>query len=768
MQVANTLNNSIRILFNPRIESFKLFDFLMVKSDDSKYIAQIVEIYDDKFDASQNVAKLKLFYQVNESNEVIPYDNFTPNKECEISKVKQDEIESFINQDKETFILGTNAKTNSALNVQYDFFNNNAVILADKIENASAITFNLAKKLSSKRNVVIIDTTGVLELDGVKKIKAAKNFKMPLNYTTIDSVFDRCLKDASLEFQAIGGQIINEIKKFARKQEDGFIPFNLLTRVLIQQHKATPYPELKLLLVRLKKHQMDEVFARTKAEKEALFKTIEKNSITIIDLSGVDTYWQKTYIDYIVSDIEQENYLITRINDEHFDVELINKIYNKKKNIKFVPNVSYSYKKLPSVMQHCKNYILMPSMVQRTDFLDANFALSNLISDGCIVFGENTDNFIYLAKDYELEIQEKRKNYRKIALTLANQEDTEQNLGEKGDYFENKETKDESLSDSARLIKELSEFEATQKEVLESKEISKENHSQETFEDIENPTLEENKPISTEDLFEQVEEKVEIKEEAKDDFQDIIPSEIKEEEVEVEEVKENTETEEQEESFKDILNEEVSSVEESNDTLEMQEETTIEEESQEQTLDELIENNFQETQTSEDSLEIETIDVTSEQEQDMDLSDDELDFFQMAQDSDDEETSQENSETQEDEIDLNEIADNSIDNNFEEIINSKNPQSVQTIALDEKTNIDAEILNQPAPKENLPIFKDEEKEKKSSKTYEIGNIIVHKKYGRGTVVKTIKYEERQLLQIEFDEAGKKLLDPTVADIKLEQ
>ena len=29
--------------------------------------------------------------------------------------------------------------------------------------------------------------------------------------------------------------------------------------------------------------------------------------------------------------------------------------------------------------------------------------------DGCIVFGENTDGFIYLAKDYELETQEKRK-----------------------------------------------------------------------------------------------------------------------------------------------------------------------------------------------------------------------------------------------------------------------------------------------------------------------------------------------------------------------
>jgi len=809
MQVANTLNNSIRILFNPRIESFKLFDFLMVKSDDSKYIAQIVEIYDDKFDASQNVAKLKLFYQINQNNEVMPYDNFTPNKECEISKVKQEEIETFINQDKETFILGTNAKTTCALNVQYDFFDNNALILADKIENANAITFNLAKKLSSKKNVIIVDTTGILELDGAKKIKASKNFKIPLNYSTIDSIFDRCLKDASLEFQAIGGQIINEIKKFAKKQESNFIPFNLLTRVLIQQHKATPYPELKLLLVRLKKYQMDEIFARTKAEKETLFKTIEKNPITIIDLSSVDSYWQKTYIEYIVSDIEQELYLITRINDEHFDVDLINKIYNKKKNIKFVPNVSYNYKKLPTVAQHCKNYVLMPSLTQRTDFLDANFALANLILDGCIIFGENTDNFLYLVKDYELEVQEKRKNYRKIALSLAQQEDVSQNLGEKGDYFENKESQEEQMSDSAILIKELSEFEANQQETLKAQEETQETtqESNEAFEEIINPEPIEEELVIEKNIEENEEEieQIEVKTQANDDFQDIGLEEAQDKTTEEEPQKEAVlevalEENSENDSFDDILNKEIETSEVLEEELEteepsqeatnkaqeeafeeLQEEVQTNEEvqadetddSQVPILDDSIPNAEPTQAPKQDVLEIETIDLVGEEteEQEVDLSDEELDFFQMAQDSEEtqeEENQQENEEETSDDIDLNEIADNSIDDNFEEIINSKNQQNSQTIALDEKTNLNADILNQPTQKENLPIFKDEEKKNTTTKIYEVGNVIIHKKYGRGTVVNTIRYEERQLLQIEFDEAGKKLLDPTVADIKLEQ
>ncbi|MBQ4646805.1 MAG: hypothetical protein IJB79_05600 [Candidatus Gastranaerophilales bacterium] len=783
MQVANTLNNSIRILFNPRVENFNLFDFLVVKSDDSRYIAQIVEIYDDKFDASQNVAKLKLFYRITENNEVMPYDNFTPNKECEISKIKPEEIESFVNQDKETFVLGTNIKNSCGLNIQYDFFNNNPVVLADKIENATCITYNLAKKLSQKKNVVIIDTTGVLELEGAKKIKASKNFKMPLNYSTIDHVFNRCLYDATLEFQAIGGEIINEIKKFARKQEDNFIPFNLLTRVLIQQHKATPYPELKLLLVRLKKHQMDEVFARTKAEKEALFKAIEKNPITIIDLSGLESYWQKTYLNYIVSEIEQEIYLITRINDEQFSAELINKIYNKKKNINFVPNVSYNYKKLPSVMQHCKNYILMPSLTQRADFLDANFALSNLISEGCIVFGENTDGFLYLVKDYELEIQEKRKNYRKIALTLVQQEAQQNNLGEKGDYFENKAQ--EEMSDSARLIKELSDFEASQKENIQEKE-------EETFEEIVDPTSA--NELSTkenieDDLIFNPEKEVEIKKETQDDFQDLAPAkEIQEED---EDVFEDILKEEQKEQEEPAIQEE--ELETSQEEIKIEEETLIQEEKIEEIItqapvinieekaEEIIEEETKEvaveeiiveeaTQAPATEEETKKEDLTQELDDDIpvlddDLSDEELDFFQMAQDSEDEEDLQEESE--EDDIDLSAIADDSIDDNFEEIINTKNQQAAPTIAVDKDTKINADILETNTQKENLPIFKEEEP-KDNNVVFNIGNIIVHKKYGKGTVVKTIKYEERQLLQIEFEEAGKKLLDPKVADIKLEQ
>lgn len=500
MQVAHTLNNIIKILFNPTIEPFKLFDYLVVKSGNDRYIAQIIELYDDKFDSSQNVAKLKLFFKLSENNEVMPYDNFTPNRECEIVRIQQDEVDNFINQDKKTFVFGTNVKTTSALNLQYDFVDNNAIVLADKLEQANLISLNLAKKLSENKKVVLIDNSGLLELEDAFKIKAPKNFKLPLNYLTIDFVFDKCLQDASLEFQQVVNAIIIEIKKFAKKQEEQFIPFNVFARVLLEQYKATPYTELKLLLSRLKKFQINEIFARTKRESRAIASALEKNNIVIVDISSIDLYWQKLYLEQIVNTIEEDTYLISRINEENCDSNLLNKIYNENKNIKLIPSVSYNYKKLPSILQYCKNYILLPTMLQRNDFLELNFGLANIITNQCLIYGENTESFIYLATDYGLNDQSKRKNYRKITLNILKDDRVVDSLGIDIEPKKEAEPQVQGTKDSVTLINALNNYHNEKTESLSEQVEQTPISPIETFDNNENSDNSEIKIHSDEEL----------------------------------------------------------------------------------------------------------------------------------------------------------------------------------------------------------------------------------------------------------------------------
>ncbi len=758
MQVANALNNTIRILFNPKIERFRLFDFLVVKSTNDRYLAQIIEIYEDKFDSSQNVAKIKLFYKIAQNNEVMPYDNFTPSKECEILKVRSDEIENFINNDKETFVFATDAKNSMGLNIQYDFFNNNAIVLADKIENANAVSLNIAKKLSSKKHAIILDFTGIIEFEDAKKIKACKNFKMPLNYSTMDSVFDRCLKDASLEFQAIGMEILNAIKQFAKKQESAFIPFNSFANVIIEQYKATPYPELKLMLARMKKCQMGDIFAKNKKDYETFSKTIEKNPITIVDLSGLDNSWQKAYVDYIVSELEQEVYLITRINDESFGIETINTIYNKKPNIKFIPSVSYNYFKLPSIIQYCKNYILMPSLNQRNDFLDANFALANIISEGCIIFGQNTDNFLYLARDYELDLQEKRKNYRKIALNLVNSDEDEPVAPQ-----------EDKASDSRKLMEELSNFE---------QQSIKEHENQEQLEQVQEASHDEFQDIVQKPKADSIPREVEtIK-----NIQEIKLSNEPSDDFEAE--SEDPAAFESRNAYREASDEEynknngiIQQIFDNDDAQEPDEEQAPVADS------EIIPAEVQEVpEVTEEK------DAEEKDEKEIDITDEELDFFQIAENSTELEKEEnvligdveykvksdnfENNikeekkeeENKDSDLDLSEVASSTVENNFEEIINTKADINKPTFEIDENTTIQVDLNTE---KENLPIFKEEESAN-TDQHFEEGNVVVHKKYGKGTIVKTIQYDQRQLLQIDFVDSGKKLLDPKIAEIQLEQ
>ena len=44
MQVIQTINDTIRILFSPIDEDFRLLDFLLVQEGENKYLAQIIEI----------------------------------------------------------------------------------------------------------------------------------------------------------------------------------------------------------------------------------------------------------------------------------------------------------------------------------------------------------------------------------------------------------------------------------------------------------------------------------------------------------------------------------------------------------------------------------------------------------------------------------------------------------------------------------------------------------------------------------------------------
>ena len=66
--------------------------------------------------------------------------------------------------------------------------------------------------------------------------------------------------------------------------------------------------------------------------------------------------------------------------------------------------------------------------------------------------------------------------------------------------------------------------------------------------------------------------------------------------------------------------------------------------------------------------------------------------------------------------------------------------------------------------EAVPIYTAEEPELEGTIQFEQGDTVTHPKYGRGVIEKLIKYGNKTLCSISFENVGRRLLDPAISEI----
>ncbi len=797
MQVIQTINDTIRILFSPIDEDFKLLDFLLVQEADNKYLAQIIEIYDDKYDASQNVARVKLFFKVNDKGEVFGYDHFTPSKECEIKKIKRDEILTFINEGKEALSIGLDYQSGETFDINLDFIKNHPVIFADKLENSNNINLQLASVLSRyNKHSVIFDFSGTLEIQNAKRLILTKDVMLPLDFNTINYIWGKGLSTASLETQAICREIFNEIQTFAKNIPEGFIPFNKFLEVIEIQYKATPIIELTVLLNKLNAYQKKNIFANRKKDFEGIKKSVEKNEITIIDFSELKTSWHKEFCEFAIRNIKNA-FVFIRLNETNSDTDLINFIYDKNPDIFFVPSISYTYPKMPHIIERANNYILLPTLNPKRDFGAANFELASIAQDECILFGQNTENFIFTIKNNKfVNIQDSNSKTQKIInLNLNENQSKEINLKEKFknrnfnendyeisaqdqipteeelDFFE-QVTPEEKTEEEKTLIKKSDECNVeqhytdnktdenehliqndTSEDLIEENEI----HQDEIAQELPQQSSGEEQVEEVDDSTEIVEQTENIENNTNDEFEHILEGQVIHQEEEIETIKQTLQIEPESVIIDEIAQElpQQSSgeeqVEEVDDSTEIVEQTG-----------EIAQELPQQSSGEEQVEEVKTISSETEEAQEK--------FQNILEES--EESMQENTD---DSFSLEALATQSIENTFNEVIGKqegnlklKRPENTKgKLIIDENVVIDLEKIKDSMDNKNeneLPIFKNKI-ENKDKAEFKAGDKIEHDKYGVGEVVKVINYANRSLLQINFEQVGKRLLDPDIASIR---
>ncbi|GBF23337.1 hypothetical protein tpqmel_0741 [Candidatus Gastranaerophilus sp. (ex Termes propinquus)] len=783
MQVVQTVNDTIKVLYSPNMENLCLGDFLLVQEGKKRFLAQITEIVDEKSDLSQNIAQIKLLFTVSENDEVLPYDNSTPSKECKILHTRQKDIEDFVNISKTTFPLATNPKTGLPLEFNLEFFENRPLIFADKLEETNTLFCNLANKLSPFKNVVVFDYTGSLEIENAKRFTAVKDFKLPLSVTTLDAIWEKGLESASLETQAVCEEIFNEVKSFLKESDEGYLPFNRFVKVIEEQYEKTPIRELLVLKNRLNRYQQNEIFAKNKKEFQAIQKS--KSKVIIIDLSKLKTEWHKDFSAFALDCIQKESFVMLRLNDLNSNPDFIKELYER--DLSPVPSISYNFKRMASITEYCRNYVLLPTLNPRRDFGYVSGAICALSSEHALFWGVDTKNFIFTivnelhclpdGQDEKKPVPVKMKFVGSEEILDINIKDVSTKDKDVQEFLNLKETAQEPAWEVAQepVYEPVSEFVNGPQEPQEPQEAAPEPELPEWI-------AQEDIPLQTftpEDLAESVStDEVEI--EAHE------ASEAPAEEEQVLERKFEEGTEHKTLNVSDFFSKKSSksvaekSFEEPEEGLISEEELDffnkkhiLSSEDDDRELGDIkefaFENELQKEAEEAKFFVQEPFENEASQEAEEETYIEQAPFEEMPQEVfDDESGGEQLVKSFIEEIEEEPSVSKSVEASFEEIMNDDaSLADKDKLVINENISIDLRTIKDKIPKDddNLPVFPTDAASECHIENFNEGDSVEHDKYGRGQVTKVVKYANRCLLQIEFEEVGKRLLDPRIANIR---
>src|SRR5574344_1561434 len=331
-------------------------------------------------------------------------------------------------------VLGEIAQQKTNLVLDENIFEQRLLVCSEKSNDNTLLKENMISQLASKgENLVIFDTDGSINLP---KLTATKDFKLPLNYETIDFIYSNGLKDATAESKAVIQDVFLEVQNYVKTLPDKFLPFDLFKDVVDDQYKSTGLVQLVLLKNKLLKYKNEGVFAQEKADFEKLVKFLAENKTTVIDLSMLDETFAKAYMEYVlalIENFEEKYFSVFDLTNENSDKKLLKKRYSAK-NVFPTAICSYQYKYLTEIKKLSKNLFLFAPIQQQHDFASYNVFLNKLNAQEFVVFGKETHNVPLIVKLSELPqeqvIKEEEDQIEQVTEQKANQNVPEQNQTE--------------------------------------------------------------------------------------------------------------------------------------------------------------------------------------------------------------------------------------------------------------------------------------------------------------------------------------------------
>lgn len=755
MKVLEVKNNLVKIEYTPQ-DNLLLSGFVIIEDSQSPYVAQVLSL---KADNGINYAIVKLLFTFNDEGIVKNYDGTIPSLDADVSRLGSDELLDIlpVNTPLE---VGTIAHQGINLKVDMSIFEKNLLICADNTEDSNILLENFVYQLTENNcKTIVFDTDGYFSGE---KLTFGVDFKLPLNYETINYIYDHDLGNVDPASKAIIQEIFLEVQEYSKTVLDKFIPFDTFMGVVEQQYRISGIPELILLKNKLLKYKEMNVFAQSPKEIHNLKSAIRANLSNTIDISTVDDNLQGEIIKYVYDTIDEMDlfvYSFVQVNNGNADKKLIRHFFAKNKIYTSVV-ASHNFKYLFELKERASNLILFAPQVMQHDFSAYNTFLNKLNPDEFIIYGKATQNIpliVELASMFDEPEPEQ---------TPLNSVNAEQNSVEENHESSNDDFSEESNSYSYEtLIKDTTPQPEEPEKEPEPEALAATEQSVETPAQPETSDVEENQAADDE-----IDEEIEVDEgdyeyeEDDESSEDVVSEDAPEENsaAETEEIPSNEQSETSEETEDSETQEE----EEPSDDSEIDtEEDEIDEESEVEDVD-------TETISNIIDKEIEAEIYTDPYGDNVIEGEfEEIDDNPPALESSIEESGAELPDVTQN-VELPELEENSPVNEGEllpagETVPFTSTEGIES-SEEELTEDDLNFIqgvNSPVEEGGLPVYPAEDLTGGSDvPVFEAGDHVSHPKYGEGIVEKMIRYGNKSLCSISFVNVGRRLLDPAISEI----
>lgn len=763
MQVLEIKNNLVKIAYDVN-DNLALSSFVIIEDTNTPYVAQVVNVKADKL---TNFAIVKLLFTFNEEGILKNYNGTIPSLKSTVSILPSKELLDIIPIEN-NLTMGELAQQNVTLNVDKTILDNNLLVCSDNVENTNILLKNITKQIDEK--IVIFDTDGLF--DAENKITFGKDFKLPLNYDTINFIYENELDDVDATSRAVIQDIFIEVQEYTKNLPEGYLPFETFINVVDQQYKETQIPQLVLLKNKLIKYRDLNAFAETLKDVLSLSIAIDKSKVTIIDISEMAPVLQKEIMSYtygVMKGINETIYSFVKVDNANSSKRLL-KTFLSRDGIYTTIICRHEYKYLPELKSAAQNLILFTPQTLQHDFAAYNTFLNKLNTDEFIIYGAHTQNIPLIVELDELELDTQNDDDE-----TESEKDIEEipssNVVPMPAPVQNTAPQENVTVTPEPEIQEEETFKAPEVEYPDLVFDNETPRSKEAptvdFPETETLNVTEEQPeenftqIELPETFEEPEIEEVQQEEPEEDIQENFDNEISQEPIEEEVFMPETDIPQVE------INEDLSEqaiIEDSNISETPAEYTSQATEEQAPIYNILDDNeiDYQDAEPEVLPLEpeidysVEDIDIEENYQEPQPYDENEAMIEQAAKDVD----KLIYEKLPNEDVTLDDLSDLQSDELTEDDLNL-----IGDLASDNGITPEPELEYNEEQPPVVPIYNAEDIEPQEQQSLEPGDRVSSPKYGEGVVEKMIKYGNKMLCSIEFPNIGRRLLDPAMTEIK---